>query len=70
MVLSGALTIGGLNAFLSYANQYTKPFNEISTVITELQNALASAERVFAFLNEAEQVMKKKIQIPLKKFCR
>lgn len=54
MVLSGALTIGGLNAFLSYANQYTKPFNEISTVITELQNALASAERVFAFLNEAE----------------
>ena len=50
------LTIGQLSCFLSYANQYTKPFNEISSVITELQNALASARRVFDLLDEPEQV--------------
>lgn len=53
-VLRGVLSIGGLTAFLSYANQYTKPFHEISVVVTELQNALASAERVFALLSEVE----------------
>ena len=46
-VIRGLLTIGQLTSFLSYANQYTKPFNEISGVVTELQNALASAARVF-----------------------
>lgn len=48
----GALTIGGLTSFLSYANQYTKPFNEISGVVTELQNALACAARIFELLDE------------------
>ena len=47
-------TVGRLTSFLSYANQYTKPFNEISGVFAELQNALACAERVFVFLDEAE----------------
>ncbi len=50
--LTGAMTVGGLAIFLSYANQYTKPFNEISGVVTELQNALACAERVFALIEE------------------
>ena len=50
--VSGHLTIGGLSSFLSYANQYTKPFNEISGVITELQNALACAARVFELIEE------------------
>ena len=49
--ISGRITIGGLTSFLSYANQYTKPFNEISGVITELQSALASAKRVFALID-------------------
>lgn len=53
--ISGALTIGGLSSFLSYANQYTKPFNEISGVITELQNALACAGRIFALIDEPAQ---------------
>ncbi len=52
-VIGGGLTVGGLVSFLSYANQYTKPFNEISGVITELQNALACAGRVFDLM-EAE----------------
>ena len=47
----GSLTIGGLTSFLSYANQYTKPFNEISGVITELQNALACAGRIFDLID-------------------
>ncbi len=51
-----ALTVGQLSAFLSYANQYTKPFNEISGVITELQNALACAARVFAFIEENDEI--------------
>ena len=49
--VSGALTVGGLSSFLSYANQYTKPFNEISGVITELQNALACAARIFELID-------------------
>ena len=52
----GNLTIGGLSSFLSYANQYTKPFNEISGVITELQNALACAGRIFDLLDEPTQL--------------
>ena len=54
-VVGGALTIGGLSSFLSYANQYTKPFNEISGVITELQNALACAGRIFELIDEPAQ---------------
>ncbi|NLK28111.1 MAG: ABC transporter ATP-binding protein [Clostridiales bacterium] len=50
--IEGRITIGQLSSFLSYANQYTKPFNEISGVITELQSALASAKRVFAMIDE------------------
>ena len=50
-----ALTIGELSCFLSYANQYTKPFNEISGVITELQNALACASRIFELIDEQEE---------------
>ena len=49
-------TVGNLSSFLSYANQYTKPFNEISGVITELQSALASARRVFDIIDETEEV--------------
>ncbi|MBQ4351261.1 MAG: ABC transporter ATP-binding protein [Clostridia bacterium] len=51
-VIDGGMTVGGLTSFLAYANQYTKPFNEISGVITELQNALACAERIFALIDE------------------
>lgn len=50
------LTVGNLSSLLSYANQYTKPFNEISSVITELQNAFACAKRVFDLLDEKEEV--------------
>ena len=55
-VLKGFMTIGGLSCFLNYANQYTKPFNEISGVITELQNALACATRIFDLIEEEPQV--------------
>jgi len=55
----GGISIGQLTSFLSYANQYTKPFNEISGVITELQNALACAARIFDFINEAPQTAEK-----------
>ena len=51
----GAFTVGKLTTFLSYANQYTKPFNEISGVVTELQNAIACASRIFELLDEEEQ---------------
>ena len=54
-VLAGGLTVGGLSAFLSYANQYTKPFNEISGVVTELQNALACAARIFELIDEESE---------------
>lgn len=53
--ISGTLSVGMLSSFLSYANQYTKPFNEISGVITELQNALACAGRIFALIDEPAQ---------------
>ena len=51
------LTVGSLTSFLSYANQYTKPFNEISSVITELQNAFACIRRVFNLLDEASEIV-------------
>lgn len=51
-VIRGALSVGQLSCFLSYANQYTKPFNEISGVVTELQNALTCAARVFDFIDQ------------------
>ncbi len=54
--INGSITPGGLTSFLSYANQYTKPFNEISGVITELQNALACAARIFELIEEEPQV--------------
>lgn len=54
--IAGGMTVGGLTIFLSYANQYTKPFNEISGVITELQNALACAERVFELIEEKSEI--------------
>ena len=53
--IDGTLTVGGLTAFLSYANQYTKPFNDISEVVTELQNSLACAARLFELLDEREE---------------
>lgn len=56
MVLRGGMTVGNLSSFLSYANQYTKPFNEISGVVTELQNALACAARIFQLIEEEPQV--------------
>lgn len=52
----GAITVGNLVSFLSYANQYTKPFNEISGVITELQNAIACAERLLELINEKAEI--------------
>ena len=54
-ILSGGLSIGAFTALLSYTNQYTKPFNEISGIFAEFQNALASARRVFDFIEETEQ---------------
>ena len=54
--LAGHLSVGQLTIFLSYANQYTKPFNEISGVVTELQNALACAGRVFALIDEPSEM--------------
>ncbi len=54
LVISGSISIGNLTSFLTYAQQYSKPFNEISGVITELQNALVCAERVYQFLDEKE----------------
>ena len=57
--ITGTMTVGALTTFLSYANQYTKPFNEISGVITELQHALACASRIFALIEEAEEPVEK-----------
>lgn len=51
----GSLTVGGLTVLLSYANQYMKPFNDITSVLTEMQNALACASRIFEFLEEKEE---------------
>ena len=55
IALAGGITVGNLTSFLSYANQYTKPFNEISGVITELQNALACAGRIFQLIEEPKR---------------
>ena len=56
ILTNGAFSVGNLSCFLSYANQYTKPFNEISGVITELQNALACAARIFELIEEPAEV--------------
>ena len=55
VAVSGGITVGGLSVFLSYANQYAKPFNDISGVVTELQNAMACASRVFALIDEPSE---------------
>lgn len=54
--MGGVISVGQLSCFLSYANQYTKPFNEISSVVTELQNAFACARRVFDFIEETPEI--------------
>lgn len=56
IAIKGGITVGQLTSFLGYANQYTKPFNEISGVVTELQNALACAARIFELIDEEAQV--------------
>ena len=56
IAIGGAITVGDLTCLLSYANQYTKPFNEISGVVTELQNALACAGRIFELIEEEPQI--------------
>lgn len=60
---AGTFSVGGLSCFLQYANQYTKPFNEISGVITELQNAIASAGRIFELIDEPEEVSDKSCEV-------
>ena len=57
--ISGHMTVGALSSFLSYSNQYTKPFNEISGVITELQNAIACAQRIFELIEEEPEIPEK-----------
>ncbi|MDY3919591.1 MAG: ABC transporter ATP-binding protein [Candidatus Limivivens sp.] len=63
--IQGRLTVGQLSCFLSYANQYTKPFNEISGVITELQNAIACAGRIFDLIEETPQIPEKEDAVVL-----
>lgn len=63
--IQGRLSVGQLSSFLNYANQYTKPFNEISGVVTELQNAFASAKRVFELMDEPAQIPDKADAIEL-----
>lgn len=58
-VMNGGISVGQLSVFLSYANQYTKPFNEISGVVTELQNALACAGRIFELIEEDAEIVEK-----------
>ena len=65
MAIKGNITVGILSCFLSYANQYTKPFNEISSVVTELQNSLACAGRVLDFIDDEEITPDKKDAIEL-----
>lgn len=65
--LGGGISVGQLTCFLSYANQYTKPFNEISGVITELQNALACAARVFELIEEEPEVPESAEAVTLEK---
>lgn len=57
MIMAGQLTVGGLSVLLNYANQYMKPFNDISSVVTELQNAMACAARVFALIDQEPEAM-------------
>ena len=64
--IRGMISIGQLTSFLSYANQYTKPFNEISGVVTELQNALVSASRVFKLIDEEPQPADRRDALELK----
>lgn len=64
-VIRGGLSVGQLSCFLSYANQYTKPFNEISGVVTELQNALACAARVFELIEEEPEIEETKDAVVL-----
>ena len=61
---AGAITVGALSCFLNYANQYAKPFNEISSVVTELQNAFACAKRVFDLIEEADEVPDAPLLLP------
>lgn len=65
IVLAGKLTVGSLSCLLSYANQFAKPFNEISGVITELQNAFACADRLFELIEEQPQIPDKKDAIAI-----
>ena len=67
-VSGGSITIGQISRALSYANQYTKPFNEITAVIAELQNALACGERVFALIDEKPQTADNKMAVSIKDF--
>lgn len=62
VAVNGGITVGVLSTFLNYANQYTKPFNEISGVLTELQNALASAGRVFDLIDQPSQEQTQSLQ--------
>ena len=65
VAIAGAITVGDLTCLLSYANQYTKPFNEISGVVTELQNALACAGRIFELIEEESQIPEKENAVAL-----
>ena len=66
-VINGSLTVGQLTSFLSYSNQYTKPFNEISEVVTEFQNAIVCAQRIFDLIEEEPQSMEPKDAVQLTK---
>lgn len=63
LVPGGNLTVGGLSVLLAYANQYMKPFNDISSVVTEMQNALACASRLFSFLEEKEETPEASLEL-------
>ena len=65
MAISGGISVGNLTSFLNYANQYTKPFNEISGVVTELQNAIACASRVFELLDAPEMTPDPEVPVKL-----
>lgn len=66
LAVKGGITVGILSCFLSYANQYTKPFNEISSVVTELQNALACAARVFELIEEESVIPDRETAVDIK----
>ena len=68
-IMSGSLSVGGLTVMLSYANQYMKPFNDISSVITELQNAMACAGRVFDLIEAEPQTPEKEKELTIKDGC-